>query len=742
MNGLTRIFLALAFSCGVSISVFTQTRNNSGQQEDTRIVVDSAEVLLDTIVRDKKGRVVRDLTASDFEVYEDGVRQELSAARFITRETAVPRNSAGNQPRLPASSLTKTADDSVAGVSALALVFDRLRPESRNNARQAAIVYANRNLTAKDFVGVFAIDQSLKTVQPFTNDTQLVRQAVDRAGSMNSSTYNLGVELDRVASRGTTTEVAFGGQAGIDREGPVITSAAAAPGPGGEAGVIAAIVSTMTRRSLEIFERLEREQQGHATSNSLLAVIESLRPIPGRKAVIFFSDGLAIPPAVETHFRAVINSANRANVSVYAVDAAGLRAESSTAETRRQINALSAKLSDRANSSGEDTSGQPLTRDLERNEDILRFNPHSGLGQLADETGGFLLRDTNNLSDGLRRIDEDMGAYYLLSYTPKDGNYDGRFRRVEVKSKRSGLGVQSRKGYYAITGSFASPVLAYEAPALAIAAGGRRPTDLVVRAAALSFPEANRPGLVPVVVEVPARFVTFSGDESKKQYSTDFSIVVLIRDEKGQVVRKLSNRYMLGGALDKLAAARQGDVLFYREAELDPGQYTIETIVHDALGNKAGVSTNRLEVPERGDVQTRLSSVVIIKRAERIGAAEQKTNSPFHFGDALLYPNLGEPLSKQSAKQIAFFCVVHLPKSAGVSSGGTTAPQVLVEVRQHNRTIGSTSSPLPPPDANGRVQYASVLPLEKFQPGMYELKITVKGADDSVSRSTQFTVEL
>ncbi|MDQ3686812.1 MAG: VWA domain-containing protein [Acidobacteriota bacterium] len=738
MNGLTRISLALTLSCGASLSVFTQTRTDSDRQEDTRVVVDSAEVLLDTIVRDKRGRVVRNLTETDFEVFEDGVRQELRAARFVTRETT--QDSAGNQPRLPASSLTKTADDSVAGVSALALVFDRLRPESRNNARQAAIVYANKNLTAKDFVGVFAVDQSLKTVQPFTNDTQLVRQAVDRAGSMNSSTYNLASETNRVASRGTTTEVAFGGQAGIGREGPVVTSAAAAPGPGGEAGIVAAIVATMTRRSLEIFERLEREQQGHATSNSLLAVIESLRAIPGRKAVIFFSDGLAIPPAVETHFRAVINAANRANVSVYAVDAAGLRAESATAETRRQINALSAKLSDRANSSGEDTSGQPLTRDLERNEDLLRFNPHSGLGQLADETGGFLLRDTNNLNDGLRRIDEDMGAYYLLSYTPKDGNYDGRFRRVEVKPKRAGLSVQSRKGYYAITGSFASPVLAYETPALAIATSGRRPTDLVVRAAALSFPEANRPGLVPIVVEVPTRFVTFSGDEAKKQYSTDFSIVVLIKDAKGQVVRKLSNRYVLGGALDKLTATRQSDVLFYREAEFDPGQYTIETVVHDALGNKAGVSTSRLEVPERGDEQTRLSSVVIIKRAERIGAAEQKINSPFHFGDVLLYPNLGEPLSKQSAKQLAFFCVVHFPKSAGVSSG-TTAPQVTVEVRQNGRTLGSTASPLPSPDANNRVQYASALPLEKFQPGTYQLTVTVKSAQNDVSRSTQFIVE-
>ena len=59
-----------------------------------------------------------------------------------------------------------------------------------------------------------------------------------------------------------------------------------------------------------------------------------------------------------------------------------------------------------------------MTRGLERNEDFLRLNPESGLGQLADETGGFLVRDTNDATPGFRRIQEDMRFHYLLSYTP------------------------------------------------------------------------------------------------------------------------------------------------------------------------------------------------------------------------------------------------------------------------------------------------------------------------------------
>ena len=90
---------------------------------------------------------------------------------------------------------------------------------------------------------------------------------------------------------------------------------------------------------METFDVLERDQQGYATSNSLLALVNSMRALPGRKSVIFFSEGLAIPPAVVAQFRSVIDTANRANVSIYAMDAAGLRTESTSKETRDNINA-------------------------------------------------------------------------------------------------------------------------------------------------------------------------------------------------------------------------------------------------------------------------------------------------------------------------------------------------------------------------------------------------------------------
>ena len=87
------------------------------------------------------------------------------------------------------------------------------------------------------------------------------------------------------------------------------------------------------------FEPLERDQQGYATVNGLFAIIGAMRRLPGRKSLVLFSEGVAIPPAVHRLFLGVIDAANRANVSIYTMDAAGLRAESEQAKIRDQVNA-------------------------------------------------------------------------------------------------------------------------------------------------------------------------------------------------------------------------------------------------------------------------------------------------------------------------------------------------------------------------------------------------------------------
>jgi hypothetical protein len=110
-------------------------------------------------------------------------------------------------------------------------------------------------------------------------------------------------------------------------------------------------------------------------------------------------------------------------------------------------------------------------------------------------------------------------------------------------------------------------------------------------------------------------------------------------------------------------------------------------------------------------------------------------NHPLHFGEIVVYPNLGEPLRKSVTKQLAFFF------TAWPAKDSTEKLKLTVEVIQNGRSLGQIPAELPAADEQGRVKYASALPLDSFQSGSYELRVTVKDGQSSVSCAAQFNVE-
>ena len=116
----------------------------------------------------------------------------------------------------------------------------------------------------------------------------------------------------------------------------------------------------------------------------------------------------------------------------------------------------------------------------------------------------------------------------------------------------------------------------------------------------------------------------------------------------------MSQRYALSGAAANVDAAARGEVLFYREAELLPGKYRLEVVAYDGFAKKASVSTVNLEVPGVDPTMLRISTIMLLKRADRLTEQERRRDSPFHFGEVVVYPNLGEPLRKSATKQLAF----------------------------------------------------------------------------------------
>ena len=721
----TLLSLLLIAITGVSpVVVLGQT--GPTQDQDDVVRVRSNEVRLDIVVKDKKGRPIKDLKASDFEVLEDGTAQKVESFRFVTREVGMSSAEVKETKTNAGETVTPPTPAKRSTLAVTALVFDRLSPEARSLARKAGLAYAQEGMANGGFTGVFGIDQALRTVQNFTDNAQLIKDAVEAVTGTVVSGYISGagkvrdnIERSTALDQEQATSVEAAAAAGASRDS---AGAAAAGAAAGQAAAQQKLLE-MENQMLDHYERLERDQQGFATINSLLAVIAPMQNLPGRKTIIFFSEGLKLPPAVQQKFPSVINAANRANVAIYSIDAAGLRTESGTAEAARELNSLAgASMANQGRGSDRGAAG-PYLRALERNEDVLRFDPSSGLGSLSDQTGGFLIHNTNDLVSGLHRIDDDMNGYYFLTYVPQNKDYDGQFRRITVKVSRPNVEIQSRKGYYAVEAMGQLPLLEYEAPAIAAAKTwhpGAKETAL--HSLAITYPMPGRAGLALILAEMPSA-------------SADFSILAIVRDESQQIVQKLSQHYSLASAANQPAAkAKAADVLFYREAQLPPGKYQVQVIAYDATSREVNVSATPLEIAGTDETKPRLSSVAVLKTAERLTPEEQKRNQPFQFGELLLYPNLGEKIDRQRTKELAYFF------TAWPAKGAAKPMNVTLEILQDNRPVGKTSGQLPAPDANGQIKYASSFSLEKFPAGVFELRVTVSDGQNNVTRSTTFAI--
>jgi VWFA-related protein len=703
-------------------------------------------VVVDVVVRDRNGAPILDLTRSDFEILEDGRPQRIGEVTLATpgrpdTRAARPRVGRGTPSAsvtaTPAAESNESASSETDTPTLVALVFHRMSPEARALSHRAALAYLETPRAERDFAGVFLIDQILETVQTYTTDRGRIREAITAVASRATSTY----------ARSIPTA---GGTA--DRD-PRLSPTASAESPGrpygepgntfiperNKGGVGNWKLEKMRMRMEEEFMAMARDQQGLATTNGLVALVRSLGDLPGRKTVVFFAEGLSIPPAAQPRFQDVIDLANRSNVSLYTMDAAGLRVHSEQAATARAIGSLGLAGVGRATTpdSGEgreetpDSSTGAQTKLLEKNEFVLREDPRATLSRLATETGGFFIDNTNDLAGAFRRIDADRRFHYLLTYSPANASQDGVFRRITVKVRRAGAVVRSRTGYYATRGVGTLPALHFETAAIAALDASPRPADIPIRALTLRFPSPADPGRLALIVSVPASGIAWYLDRDKASYWTNFTILTRLVDEQGEVVRKGSQPYHLTGQASELDRVRAGDIVFYRQPSVPPGRYTFDYVVHDALGSKAGAGSERITVEPLSSGDVAMSSLVLVQRTENVPASERDPANPLYLGELLLYPRTGEAVSKTRDRSLPFFYTLQ-------PQGQTLRATLTLLVDGHS--VANVKLTLPSPDSSGRIQHLAQLPLASVPEGECELRVTIEGAGAPVTRTTTFTL--
>ena len=196
-------------------------------------------------------------------------------------------------------------------------------------------------------------------------------------------------------------------------------------------------------------------------------------------------------------------------------------------------------------------------------------------------------------------------------------------------------------------------------------------------------------------------------------------------------MRKVSQHYEVNGPIADIARAKQGEVIFYREPELPAGLYTMETVVYDAPSGKSSVRLSTVEVPAESADRLRMSSLVLVKRAERVDAKDRRAGSPLLVKDLVLYPNLGDPVSK-AAKELGFYFAVYRRRGTGA--------RIDLQLLLNGAPVAQVSLPLGAADATGRIQQLGRLPLAQIAPGVYELVVVVKQGATVVSRSTVVSI--
>lgn len=718
------VIVALA----IEIALAARPAPQAPQPRSQTYAAGATAVLVDVVVRKKHGGPMRDLTADDFEIFEDGVRQNLGSFSVVEQSGGIGVK-VGRRVSAPSAADGSTNAAAAPGAAAepptVAIVFDALKPDALELAQKAALGYLPMNGDSDARIGVFAADPGLRVLQPYTDNMALARRAVHALTAAPTARQEMDAERRQALNQRLVSLDALG----LGRD-----ASAFSPDPGANLTNAQIIVEQqMTELELSMlrtFESLDRDERGLGTAAALLSVIQSLAVLPGRKTLVYLSEGLPASPAMQARLDNLVSAANRASVSVYTIDAAGLRAQSTLTETRREIDAAGQERLRQTNVSRDPTDG-PMSRMVERTEDLLRLDPQAGLARLADDTGGFLIRDTNDLSSAFRRIDEDNRFHYLLTYAPSNAAFDGRFRTIQVKVRRDGAQVFARKGYLALRRPGAG-FLSYEAAALAALDRGIPPNDFPMGARGFVFPDPKGNAAVPVVVHVKTRDLKFNVDQDRGTYTAQAVVVARIRNAAGQTVHTLSQHYLLTGAAKDVDVAREGEILFYRQPELTPGVYGLETIVQDTLAQRASARLSTLSVPTGSTGHMTASTLVVVQRAERVAVADRRSELPFYYGDVLLYPNAGEPLRAGRDTELTFYFAFY--------RGSGDDPAATLEILHSGRTVASLPIELPRTMPQGRIQHVGTLPIDKFPSGTYQLRLRLQSGGSEELRDAFFTI--
>lgn len=536
------------------------------------------------VVTDKTGNFVAGLSPDDFEIYEAGRLQRATVFQMVDLPVrTTDATAAGTPPVEPDVRATAGRFEGRLYV----LVLDDLHTTTLRSplVRRAAGQFVNRHLAAGDLAAVVYTSGRTDAAQELTPSRRLLLSAVEKFQGQklpSATTERLAVHLN-------------------DRE-----NERAAAQSGGEENA-----SSSSAAAQRVDDPLDSERGMNAQRalDTVRNVAAWMADVPGRrKSLVLFSEGIDYDiydvfnnrsaSSIMSDARDAIAAAQRANVTVYAIDPRGLT-----------------QLGDEA------ITVQSLSDDPHVDYGTSRgFNRELLLAQeslisLAEETGGIAIVRNNDIAGGLTRVERDTSRYYVLGYVTDPTITPGKFRKIEVKVKRPGLEVRARRGYLPPDSKAAERrnrgIKPGTSPALVAALVNPVPVgDVPLRVWAAPFKGDGKQTSVALAVEVAGPALKYQRREDR--FYEDLEVSIVAADHEGKI--RGSDRQTLNLKLKPethQTLSTRGGVRILSRLSLPPARYQIRVGVHESNGGAVGVVPIDLEVPDYAKAPFALSGLMV-----------------------------------------------------------------------------------------------------------------------------------
>lgn len=698
----------------------SQAPQQSSPQSNTAIRARSEAVLLDVVVRDKKSRLVTGLTPEDFQIFDNGEPRKIDSFRLV--EGAESTATGGVKSKL----------DPLRQIRLVTLIFHCTNVSAQKLSREAALDFIKGGLPQNIYVSVMAIDHRLEVLQAFTNDPALLRNTIEHATQGSATDFMADSERVKEQLERSLDPASTGPQSGQ----------AAAPGDSpvpNTASLVEAETAKMLLSMYDFMREAAIRQTGQVNISALFNAIREQYRLPGRKTVLYFTEGgFAIPQGLEASFDNIISTANRSNVSFYTIDARGLSISNKNSAAILDLNRAAAA----SRSQTTRTTNEAVSRTEANVTDLAiqstRGNTQNTLANLAESTGGKLIADTNDLKTPMKKLAEDIETYYEISYIPEIKSYDGSFHKITIKTSSPDLRVQSRSGYFALppgVNGIANPLHAYEIPLLNALASKELPRDFPLQSAAMHFRGPKDQPLCVLAMDVPLGALALV-EKQTDQWEGHLSYVVLVKNEKEEIVRKFQNEIPINIPAAKIQAVKTSHFTYTEHIELPPGHYSVQAAALDSENeNRMSARKISLFIPAPSPTLG-LSSVVFVRNMKDKDTSTT-ANDPLVYGSQVIWPELHAVLKQESGTSLPFYVALYVNKSS------TLDPRLTLELIKDGVTLGQTSLDLTQlrADQEGRIPYLGTIPLASLKPGQYTIRFVAQQGPETAEEFASITIE-